>query len=224
MRVKVIGIGGIGGCLLPVLCKFLSYHEEKNVDMVLVDGDTYERKNAERQFFKKVGNKAEVTAERLRDDFPRVGFEFLFMYADEANIESIIREGDIVFLCVDNHATRKLVSDCCEELSDVVLISGGNGFTDGNIQVFVRKDGEDVTLPLTNDRHPEIAEPKDKHPNELSCEELMVSEPQLIIMNNAIAAAMLNCFYAYLQGKLNYTELYVDIITGNSRPVVMEVV
>ena len=61
MRVKVIGIGGIGGCLLPVLCKFLDFKTSDKVTLVLVDGDSYETKNLDRQFFDDFGNKAEVT-------------------------------------------------------------------------------------------------------------------------------------------------------------------
>jgi len=88
MRVKVIGIGGIGGCLLPVLCKFLNYYDKQgNVDVVLVDGDAYESDNAKRQFFNELGNKAEVTAARLGEQFPNLHFEFISEYIDENNEE-----------------------------------------------------------------------------------------------------------------------------------------
>jgi len=218
MRIKVIGIGGIGGCLLPVLCKFANYFPD-SVEIVLVDGDDFEEKNKPRQFFDEFGNKAEVTQKSLENSFLNIHFGCIPEYVALDNIIEVVCEKDIVFLCVDNHATRKLVSDYCQILSDVAVISGGNDFTDGNIQVFVRENRQNITPPLANDRHPEIANPKDKLPNEASCAELFSSEPQLVIMNNIIAAMMLSCFYAYLDGKLNYQEAYVDIITGNCRAV-----
>ena len=99
------------------------------------------------------------------------------------------------------------------------MISGGNDFTDGNVQIYLRRDGKNVTLPLTNDYHKEIKNPTDKNPAEMSCEELAKSEPQLVITNNAIAAWMLNAFYTYLMDKLDYDEVYVDILTNNARQV-----
>jgi len=72
---------------------------------------------------------------------------------------------------------------------------------------------------LANDFHPEIQNPQDKNPDDMSCEELAVSEPQLLITNNAIATCMLNAFYAYLRGKVSYDEVYVDILTNNTRQV-----
>jgi hypothetical protein len=126
---------------------------------------------------------------------------------------------------VDNHATRKLLSDRCTELDDVVLISGGNRFTDGNIQVHVRKDGQDITLPIASYKN-EIANPTDKNPADVrregGCEVERASSPQLLITNNVVAALMLNAFYGWTQGKLEgetrYEEVYVDVLFNKAAP------
>jgi hypothetical protein len=49
-------------------------------------------------------------------------------YVNESNIAALLRGGlhNVILLCVDNHATRKLVNDHCATLPDVCLISGGN--------------------------------------------------------------------------------------------------
>ncbi len=222
MKIKVIGIGGIGCCLLPTLCRFLDFYEnpgEEDKCVTLIDGDIYTEENESRQSFSRLGNKAEVTEDDLSEIFSSIIFNSVPHFVIEENIVGLIREHDIVFLCVDNHATRKLVSDRCEELNNVVLISGGNEFTDGNIQVHVRKDGEDLTLPVANSYHPEIEFPRDKNPGEASCDELVKSAPQLVFMNNMIAAMMLACFYNYLNDKTDYDEVYCDILTGNNRAV-----
>ena len=94
------------------------------------------------------------------------------------NVRHIVEEHDIVFLCVDNHSTRRTVSRRCRKLDNVLLISGGNdgvekgrSGTFGNVMVYRRAAGVDVTHPLTR-FHPEIARPADKRPDELSCAEL----------------------------------------------------
>ena len=46
-----------------------------------------------------------------------------------------------MFLCVDNHKSRMIINNYCKQLNDVILFSGGNEFTDGNVQIYVRKEG-----------------------------------------------------------------------------------
>ena len=218
MKIKVIGIGGIGTCLLPVLIRFLNFNVS-DAFVLLIDGDWFEDKNRERQMFDCLGNKAEVTAERLQGQNPRVDLEAWAEYVTDNNVVELIHEGDMVLLCVDNHATRKLVSDRCEELNDVTLISGGNELTDGSVHVYVRKGGKDVTLPLANDFHPEIQYPEDHNPAEAGCDEQTESEPQLLLTNNLVAAMMLSSFYTVLQDKLAYDMVYCDLLSGNCRTV-----
>ncbi len=218
MKVKVIGIGGIGTCLLPVLVRFLNF-SSSGAEILLIDGGQFEKKNRERQSFDRLGNKAEVTAERLQQQHSRVRLRAYPGYVAKSNVVQLVREGDVVFLCVDNHATRKLVSDRCEDLDNVVLISGSNELTDGSVQVYVRRDGQDVTLPLASDFHPEVQCPGDVNPAEVGCEERAEGEPQLLFTNNWVAAIMLGSFYTWRQGLLEYDELYCDLLTGNCRAV-----
>jgi len=200
-KVKVIGAGGIGLCVLPVLCRYLNFEDETfpEVEVTVIDGDTYEEKNRARQEFGECGPKSTTTVERLRDQFPRVTFKDQPEFVDEANVVRLIREGDIVLLCVDNHKSRKIVSDRAVELRNVTVISGGNDRTDGNVLIHIRRDGVDLTPPLASLYHPEIKNPNDLHPNEHhqagSCSRLAAEVPQLVIMNNLIAAKMLAAFY-----------------------------
>ena len=224
MKIKIIGIGGIATWLVDPLVRFLIYTIQSDRQITLVDGDSFEDRNRNRQVFSKNGKKAEIKAEQLRSVFPSLEITALTEYVTLDNVVTVIREDDIVFLCVDNHRTRQLVSDRCEELENVVLFSGGNEDTDGNVQIFVRKDGENVTLPLTSEYHPEIAYPEDKNPGEVAgCQALMNSEPelnsQLLPMNFAVASAMLSAFFCYMEGVLLYDELYIDIKSGSNRPV-----
>ena len=220
--VKLIGVGGIGCALAPFLARYLQTERQvtgEEVRITLVDGDDFETRNAARQSFETLGNKAKVKATELARSFPDLSFRAIPEFVTPANLSRVIKPGDLVLLAVDNHATRRVVSRRCEELSDVVLISGGNDFTDGNVQVYVRQGGRDITLPLTR-FHPEIADPKDKSPAEMSCEELAAdTAPQLLFMNLSVASAMLNAFYAWRSGRLLYGEVYLDIVEGRAHPV-----
>ncbi len=219
--IKLIGVGGIGCALAPFLARYLQTERQvtgEEVRITLVDGDDFESKNAARQSFEALGNKAKVKATELARNFPDLSFRAIPEFVTARNLPHVIKPGDVVFLAVDNHATRRVVSRRCEELSDVVLISGGNDFTDGNVQVYVRQGGRDITLPLTR-FHPEIADPKDKSPAEMSCEELAAAAaPQLLFMNLSVASAMLNAFYAWRSERLGYGEVYLDIVEGRAQP------
>lgn len=221
-KIKVIGSGGIGGHLIEPLARYLSYTDD-NCEVTVIDGDRFEDRNRERQRFKECENKAEHTVKLLKDEFPKVHLRAKGEYVTEDNVITTIREGDVVFLCVDNHATRKLISDRCEELDNVTLISGGNDYTDGNVIVYRRENGKDVGRPPTK-LYSKIANPEDKNPGVLTdeerqgCQREAQANPQLLFTNLAIASTMLNCYYACEQGKASFEQVYVDILTQRSRP------
>ena len=171
-NIVILGLGGIGSILSNTLSRYLdTKHDLRGVQLLLVDGDDYEFKNNERQEFVSYGNKAIVKYNELKSKFQNISFNYCQEFISEENAENIITENSIVFVGVDNHKTRKLVSEYAKKLNDVIVISGGNDLTDGNVQIFIRKGGLDVTPSLT-DYHPEIKDPKDKSPLEMSCEEL----------------------------------------------------
>jgi molybdopterin/thiamine biosynthesis adenylyltransferase len=224
MNIVIIGLGGIGSHLVRPLCRYLSELKDE-VMVTLIDGDMFEPKNENRQEFSGFGNKAEVLAAELADRYSKLGISGKAWYITAENAYVAINKGDIVFCCVDNHATRSVVSERCQELEDMVLISGGNEYSDGNVQVFIRKEGTCITPALTH-FHPEIENPQDKNPGEMSCEELAKSgSPQLIFTNLLVSAWMLTTFWKYLvwkqdrRGSFDYSEIYFDGMTGNARSV-----
>lgn len=201
-KVKVIGAGGIGLCLLPQLCRFLNYENKKfpEVEVSVIDGDAFEDKNRARQSFKNFGQKATQTANDLRDQFPRIVFYDHPVFVDEDNVVRFMRENDIVLSCVDNHKTRKILHDRAMELNNITVISGGNDQVDGDVITHIRRDGVDITSPIgCKVHHPSIASPNDLHPSEMnqpgSCSRQAAEVPQILLTNNLIAANMLGMFY-----------------------------
>ena len=224
-KIKVIGAGGIGSHLVEPLARYLSYTED-HCEMTIVDGDSFEERNRQRQ---RVGgetgqNKAVTTVAMLKEHFPKVHFRARSEYVTEANIVSLIREKDVVFMGVDNHATRKLVSARCCELGEVLLISGGNALTDGDVLIHWRRNGSNVTPAITTTA-PDILKANDKNPGDFTevdrqgCQEQAIANPQLLFMNLDVACCMLNCYYAYDQGKLNFKRVFTDIQVNARRAV-----
>jgi hypothetical protein len=231
-RVKFIGLGGVGGIGARYLVGYLGATGHP-VSVVLIDGDDFEPRNAERMLFSRCGNKAAVVRDDLLDfvEDSRLTLSAIEEYVTAENLDRLIVDGDVVLLAVDNHATRKLVGDhCASHLADVCLISGGNDGvgedssghpqrgTYGNVQIHRRRRGCDETPPIAT-YHPEIADPRDALPTDLSCTEALASVPQILFTNLATASAMLNAFFLHACRCLGYPELCFDIAEGLMRPV-----
>lgn len=227
--IKVIGLGGVGSIFFRYLVLFLAALG-KPVRVYAIDRDEFEPKNSERMF-STFGNKAQVTVDeyKLRFKGSCVSLFAIPDYIKPDNIEKLIREGDFVFALVDNHKTRRLLSAHCSTLADCSLISAGNDGVEeeggvklrgtyASCQIFLRRDGENITPPLTY-LHPEIANPADQAPGDVHCTDLIVSAPQLLFANLAAASLALNAFWLLLCGGLHYNEVGVDVAEALMRPI-----
>jgi hypothetical protein len=227
---KVVGLGGVGGIVARYLALFLRALG-RDLRLVLVDGDSFEQKNATRMAWLVPGNKAEVVADELGlllED-SRVALSAVPEFLTPENLPDLLGEGDTILLAVDNHATRKLVTDHVAGLKDAVLISGGNDGvgedshgrmrkgTFGNVQVFVRADGRDVTPPL-DAFHPEIRDPADRRPDQEDCLEAMLSTPQLLFANLQTASSMLASLWVLTDEGPAYGEVSFDIAAARMAP------
>jgi len=220
MNIKIVGMGGIGSYLTEFVTRYISYEfADEKVIISFIDGDLYEEKNKQRQNFKGGGNKATNQKLKYLDIYPDILFKDLTVYIEEHNINEIINEDDIIFVCVDNHATRKLISDYAETLNNITIISGGNDYTDGNVQLFIKKDGVKMAPSLT-DYHEEIKNPDDKNPSQMGCEELAKSgTPQLLFSNITAAIYMAWMFYNIIKNNIigMPNEVYFDGLTMNAK-------
>lgn len=224
--VKVVGLGGVGSAVSQALAQFLGVGAPRGTTLYLIDGDAFEDKNRARVVFQNGGNKALSKARELASFCGgAVAIVPVPKYVTPHNVHKMFGERDVVFLAVDNHATRRCVSNRCRKLRDVVLISGGNdGIEDGregtfgNVMIYERAAGRDVTSPLTK-YHQEIAKPRDKRPDEVGCLGLAQSSPQLLFTNLAVAAGILGTFYAWLTGRLSYEEVFFDVASGRMQSV-----
>ena len=232
--IKLVGLGGVGSSLARFGARFLApLTNDCTARLVLIDGDSFEPSNATRMYFTRFGKKAEVLRDELAPYFvdSRLEISAIPEFVTPGNIHRLLHDGDIVIAAVDNHATRKMISDyCADRLQDVVLISGGNDGvgkdstgrlrkgTYGNCQAFIRRDGKDLSPSLTR-YHIEIREPADRLPTDQDCMESAITVNQLPLANLMAACAILNTLWLYLCGALRYSELGFDIAEGLMRPL-----
>jgi len=232
--VRVIGEGGVGGIVTRYCAMFLA-SQNKPSRLVLIDGDRFEDSNATRMYFSTSGNKAAVIRADLIDRFADSALTLIAIeeYVTPENIERVLGKGgvgEILIVCVDNHATRKLIAEYAGTLRDICVISGGNDGvgpdssgkirhgTFGSCQIHLRRNGVDLSPSLSR-FHPEISQPADPLPTDLSCTESVASAPQILFANLAAASAMLNTLWLHLCGRLEYPEVNFDIALGRMSPV-----
>ncbi len=112
MKIAVIGAGGIGSYLVPLLAK-----TEPDACIEVWDADTLEKKNLDRQLFpaRYLGtNKAEALAKLYRVNAVPV---FLRLPED-------LKDCDFVFACPDNMAARKTVLAAADRFNIPAIICG----------------------------------------------------------------------------------------------------
>lgn len=214
LRVKMVGVGGIGSWLAPALANVLNAHAPDS-QFSLYDGDNFEPKNKERQNFDTYGNKAISVARSIGDSVDQIlvqGYP-AWIVSEEAAVKpaedeeasvmkitaaDLLDDGDVIILAVDNFAARKLIFDAAMDINNIDIYSGGNGSVEdgdalfGSVYHFRRRDGKCVTAHPA-EYHPEFENPADRNPGEMSCAERAKVEGghQIVAANMTVSALIL---------------------------------
>lgn len=223
----LLGAGGTGSILFDPLVRYLDTyhgHRKETFNLQVIDGDGIEAHNLARQLFAGPaigGNKADALVHTARYE-PLHGRLFpVPKFLGRDNVTKFVRDGDIILIAVDNYSVRALVEENAGKLDNTVVINGGNESTDGSCQLWVRRDGQNVTPPLSH-CHPEIAYRKDNDRAAMSCEarSKIKGGEQTIIANMASAVAMLNMLRLHHQHDVpkGGHEVYFDLDTLAMRP------
>ena len=223
-RIHLVGCGGIGSKLIMDLLQLLNADKFKG-EILLWDGDRFEKKNAERQDFPLDGvgyNKAEV--KKLDNDYDGLQIIARTEYVDKTNIDHVVHDNAIVFTGVDNHPVRVLIDKAASKINNICVISAGNDMYDGNVHIYLRREGDEITQSFVA-RHPDAAKVrKGKRTNAEGClDKIEAGETQLITANRMAATCALMAFQALwyhgrkydktVEQKIIPQELYFDIAT-----------
>lgn len=196
----VIGAGGTGGHLIPLLARLLQYHPAAGGPLTVHDGDSFEAHNATRQPCgdAAVGlSKVEWLQTLCASQGLRVNTRASYLDADY--FKAILRTATgtlLVVASVDNDATRKMLLDNLEASdADFFFVTPGNAGADdpaaaikGNVLWYGRVGphtyGINPALVFPN-----IERPQDTIPRDGGCMLEQASSPQLITAN-AMAATL----------------------------------
>lgn len=223
----LLGAGGTGSILYESLLRYLETfhrHRDENFYLQVIDGDAIEAHNLDRQLFAEQtigGNKAEALVHTTPFKPPHGKLFPVNDFLGKKNVEKLIRDGDIVLIAVDNYSVRALVEERGKNLDNIVVINGGNESTDGSCQLWIRREGKNVTPPMSH-CHPEIAYKADNDRAAMSCQarSKLKGGEQTIIANMASAVAMLNMLRLHHQNDVpkGGHEVYFDLDTLAMRP------
>lgn len=193
MNVYIIGCGGVGSYLVPLIAKLL-IAAPAGTEMVLVDGDTIEKKNLDRQLFaeNQIGvNKANALAQLIHTNDKRVTIkveERYFSFGFPG-----VKPEDFLICCADNHPCRREVLETVDDKECRAVICG-NSTTDADAYFYDHLMAGTPSDPRI--RFPEIATSKAGDPRITSCQgEAQVETPQLAGANFMAAALAQQLFY-----------------------------
>jgi molybdopterin/thiamine biosynthesis adenylyltransferase len=192
--VYLIGAGGVGSYLLPVLLKTL--HAFENPPVTIIDGDFLEAGNINRQLFPEhlVGeNKGKALVKMYGSEYQERGglLSYSPMYFTDGHA---VQQRSLLLVCADNHpARRAALTVADEQLCDVII--GANETTDSEAYYYTPeycKTGLDPRV-----MHPEIETNTANDPlHPASCTgNAQLERPQLAMANYMASAFMLHLFW-----------------------------
>jgi molybdopterin/thiamine biosynthesis adenylyltransferase len=185
-KIIVVGCGGTGSLAMGYLARML---RKTSTNVLLIDGDSVEDKNLERQGFSSC-DVGESKAAILADEVQAVGLnnvQFISEYLiDKSQLPH--EKGDLTILigCVDNHRARQVMHQYFYSLDDCIYIDSANEFDAGEVCVAVRASGKDIAPPRGY-YFPDVLTDRSPRADELGCDTVNISAPQHMITNSLMA-------------------------------------
>jgi molybdopterin/thiamine biosynthesis adenylyltransferase len=185
LKALIVGAGGVTSYMLPAL------KNSFDLELVLIDGDTLEKKNLDRQLFRTnhVGlNKAVALAKTYT--FNKHNCSVIQQYFDKEMLETEysywFQQADILIAAVDNHPARRALLEVAKELDKPCLVMANEYSTS---QAFMYVPHLESQYPMINPflRYPELATSNEGSP--MRCQgDALESTPQLAIANQVSAS------------------------------------
>ena len=262
-QVVVVGVGGTGSLVLKDLCRLLwGLREQREQagarapirgwgtawqpghaprgpvpEILLIDGDSVERKNIVRQDFVEGDvrkNKALVLAERCVAAYGLPVSAYPRYLEGEADVVRLVDEGAVVVGCVDNAPTRALLHEALSGYADVVYTDSGNGGVDTSVPEHAQRDagysgqvitgarkGDRAVLPFPADEMPDLVQAEgasDVLPTEIPCGHTVASQPQRFVTNRRAAAVALEHLTPLLSdGQILHAKTFFDARRGYTK-------
>ncbi len=136
-RVIVVGLGGLGGAVVEILARI------GIGTLDLIDGDTFEESNLNRQFLSMpkllAKSKAESAAQRIKKINPSLAVNMHPQFIDEKNGLGFLNQADVIADCLDNVKVRFIVERVCKE-TGLPLVSAAAAGASGHVTTIFPDD------------------------------------------------------------------------------------
>lgn len=195
-KILVIGAGGLGSGVLPVLAA-------TGIGTIgIVENDVVEASNLQRQILYSPGDigkkKIEIATAYLKRINPEISIKSFDTRFEEGKARDLVNEFNYVLDCTDNYKTRFLINDVCAELK-IPLVYASVSDYEGQVIILHRNNKANL-----RDLFPEI--PSDQKTNGI-----LPTLPQIIgsIQANETIKAITNRG-EILDGKLLIFNIYAN--------------
>jgi len=136
-HVAIIGLGGLGGTVTEILSRI------GIGTLTLVDGDSFEDSNLNRQLLSSVDTlgraKAEVAGERVLSVNPVVETCTVRQFLSDKNAQIILKDANIAVDCLDSITSRFILEQACRTRK-IPMVSAAIGGTSGQATVVYPED------------------------------------------------------------------------------------
>ncbi len=211
----VVGYGGTGGFVADGLARMLP----SGIGLILIDMDRVEEHNLNRQSFTvaDIGLfKSKALAKRLANRYRRP-VQYSVLPVGAADLPRGIIVG-----CVDNGLARQMIADHIHDRQ--WWVDSGNGRHFGQVLIGNSKVEKlrpsfthdlCVKLPLPTIQQPALLT---QVPRQRSCNEAVAADEQSPIINQAMAALILEVVRRIIEGTCPWMQLYLDLEAGTLTP------
>jgi molybdopterin/thiamine biosynthesis adenylyltransferase len=148
-RVSIVGLGGLGGAVTEILARI-------GIGALnLIDGETFEDSNLNRQFLCThhllAKSKAEAAVKRVNEINSSIVVQEHYALLDEKNTESLIDDSDVIVDCLDNLKTRLLLERAAKKIGSPLVSAAVAGAFGHVTSIFPEDRGLKLIYGESND-------------------------------------------------------------------------
>ena len=138
-QVSIVGLGGLGGTVVEILARI-------GIGILnVIDGDTFEESNLNRQFLsipeQMAKSKADAAAQRIKTINSAVEVKVHHRFLDAENGVALLRHSNVCVDCLDNLKTRFILERLCKQIKLPLVSAALAGATAQVTTIFPQDQG-----------------------------------------------------------------------------------
>jgi molybdopterin/thiamine biosynthesis adenylyltransferase len=136
-QVSIVGLGGLGGTMVEILARL------GIGTLNVIDGDTFEESNLNRQFLSTprlmAKSKADAAERRIKEINPSITVKQHSQFLDQNNGLDLLNRPDVIADCLDNLKTRFVLERLCRQIGSPLVSAAVAGST-GHVTTIYPQD------------------------------------------------------------------------------------